>query len=249
MSALDTVVNHVAQEINALPRGNYDEAILDPRLFANVPPLEHFLSPGLDVPQNPEQERELRAMIDRRHLLGMYVPMQSPGRVILGRQALRDFFWSLVHRLYSALPYITHADLERSLRVVVTKTYAHELFHFHSDVLRRLFSAPFDPLLEEALAVAWSRLQILQQRSHGNTRIGQMSGVVFNRLLPLAYDYRSPGYRDWPLYADEARFKTALLNYIAPPNQAFLQSNGVDMDALIFGMLGGISGGYVERAM
>lgn len=249
MSALDTIVNHVAQEINALPKGKYDEAILEPRLFAKIPPLEHFLSPSPDVAQHPEQAGEMLAMIERKNLLGIYVPMQSPGLVILGRQALRDFFWALVHRLHSALPYITHADLERSLRVVVTKTHAHELFHFHSDVLRRLFGASFDPLLEEALAVAWSRLQILRQRGQGNTKIGQMSGVVLNLLLPLAYDYQSPGYRDWPLYADEARFKTALLNYLAPPNQAFLQSNGVDMEALVFGMLGAISGGYVERVM
>lgn len=57
-----------------------------------------------------------------------------------------------------------------------------------------------------------------------------MSGMVFNRLLPLAYDFRSPGYRDWPKYADEVRFKPALLDYLNPVGRAQLEANGVDME-------------------
>ena len=41
-------------------------------------------------------------------------------------------------------------------------------------------------------------------------------------------------------------FKRALLDYVAPVNHARLQANGVDMEALVFGMLGRISGGYAE---
>jgi hypothetical protein len=175
--------------------------------------------------------------------------MHSPGRVLLLGRNLRAFFWSLVAQLHHRMPYLTASDLKGALRLVVAKTYQQELFHFHSDVLRQIFGASFDPLLEEALAVAWSRLQILQQRGVWNSQIGRMNGVVFNHLLPLAYAYRSPGYRDWPLYADAVRFKPALLDYLASANRIRLQANGVDLETLVFGMLGGISGGYVEAVV
>lgn len=64
--------------------------------------------------------------------------------------------------------------------------------------------------------MAWSRLQIEQQRNQWNSQIGRMNGVVFSHLLPLAYAYRSPGYRDWHRYADQARFQAALLAYLVP---------------------------------
>lgn len=73
-----------------------------------------------------------------------------------------------------------------------------------------------------------------------------MNGVVFSHLLPLAYAYRSPGYRDWHRYADQARFQAALLAYLAPANSARLIANGVDIETLVFGMLGRIAGGYVD---
>lgn len=49
------------------------------------------------------------------------------------------------------------------------------------------------------------------------------------------------------MYADEVRFKPALLDYIAPNNCAKLQGNGVDMERLLCGMIGQMDKGYVER--
>ena len=49
------------------------------------------------------------------------------------------------------------------------------------------------------------------------------------------------------MYADEVRFKPALLDYIAPKNYTRLQGNGVDMERLLYGMIGQMDKGYVER--
>jgi len=223
--------------------------IFDERWLADVLPLERFLEPPPDVWTDQDEARMLPRAKEEQVLLGVYIPMHSPGRVLLLGRNLRAFFWSLVAQLHHRMPYLTASDLKGALRLVVAKTYQQELFHFHSDVLRQIFGASFDPLLEEALAVAWSRLQILQQRGVWNSQIGRMNGVVFNHLLPLAYAYRSPGYRDWPLYADAVRFKPALLDYLASANRVRLQANGVDLETLVFGMLGGISGGYVEAVV
>jgi hypothetical protein len=248
MTAAEILIREVSKEIDALPTGPYGEVIFAEKLFEG-PPLEIFLDPEPDVRPEADDENRLWRLSEEHRLLGLYIPMHSPGRVLLIGRNLRAFFWSLVGKLHSHLPYLTPFDLKGVLQVVVTKTYQHELFHFHSDVLRQMFAAPYDRFLEEALAVAWSRLQILQQRGQWNSPIGRMNGVVFNHLLPLAYAYRSPGYRDWPLYADAVRFKPALLDYLAPANHARLQANGVDLETLVFGMLGGISGGYVEAVV
>jgi hypothetical protein len=93
--------------------------------------------------------------------------------------------------------FITKADLEKIAFLVLQKTYFHEVFHFRSDVLRHLFNGKYDPYLEEALAVAYSRLQIMEMRSNANTFIGRLGGGIFNTVMDRAYQYRSPGYRDW----------------------------------------------------
>jgi len=107
----------------------------------------------------------------------------------------------------------------------------------------------YDRLREEALAVAWSRLKIIEKRGVYNSKIGRMNGVFYGRLLDAAFAYQSPGYCDWPYYADDARFRPALLDYLTKPAAvARLQANGVsNLADLVFGMLGNISGGYIER--
>ncbi|WP_295407187.1 hypothetical protein [uncultured Thiocystis sp.] len=84
------------------------------------------------------------------------------------------------------------------------KTHQHELFHFHCDVLRQLLGGQYHRLHEEALAVAWSRLKIIEQP--WNSRIGRMNRVFYHQLLDAAFAYRSPGYRDWVLLPDATRF-------------------------------------------
>ena len=127
------------------------------------------------------------------------------------------------------------------------KTHEHELFHYNINVLQEMFGGSYTPAIEEALAVAWARTKIQGERAKWNSQIGRMNGLFYSLLMQRAFAYRSPGYRDWVLYADEVRFKPALLNYIAPKNSARLQGNGVDMERLLYGMIGLMDKGYVER--
>ena len=86
-----------------------------------------------------------------------------------------------------------------------------------------------------------------EKRGVWQSTIGRMNGQVYSLLMQRAFAYRSSGYRDWVLYADEVRFKPALLDYIAPKNYARLQGNAVDMERVLFGMIGQMDKGYVER--
>jgi hypothetical protein len=62
--------------------------------------------------------------------------------------------------------------------------------------------------------------------------------VLFNYAFDLIYHYISPGYRDWVNFADEARFKNGLIDYIRPGQYQRLQGNGVAVEDLLFEMLG-----------
>jgi hypothetical protein len=126
-------------------------------------------------------------------------------------------------------------------------THEHELFHYNINVLQEMFGGSYTPKIEEALAVAWARMKIHKKLGVWQSTIGRMNGQVYSLLMQRAFAYRSAGYRDWVLYADEVRFKLALLDYIAPMNYARLQGNGVDMERLLYGMIGQMDKGYMER--
>lgn len=115
--------------------------------------------------------------------------------------------------------------------------------------VRRLFGSPFHPLLEEALAVAWARRALTYTRGVWNSKIGRMSGLLYRLLMQEVFAYTSPGYCDWPLYADDSRFQTALLDYLDPPDYRMLLTNGVELGELVIRMLENVAGGYVERVM
>ena len=142
------MLDEISREINALPTGPYGEVIFDGALFANFPDPEHFLHPEPDVHEGPEDEWILPELAEHPHLLGFYIPMHSPGRVILIRHNLRRFYWSLVRQLHRGLPYLMPIDLQGALDLVVRKTHEHELFHFHCDVLRQLLGGPYDSMFK-----------------------------------------------------------------------------------------------------
>jgi len=76
-----------------------------------------------------------------------------------------------------------------------------------------------------------------------------MNGLLYSLLMREAFAYQSAGYRDWVLYADDARFKPAMLGYVGPSGGPALQNHGVDVDHLVFSLLGLIRGGFVESVV
>jgi len=249
MTIADTLTKRIGAEISALPRGSYGEVRFDEGVFAQLPEPDAFLSPGPDVVTGAEHPRIIEECAEHPTLLGVYVPMQSPGRILLVERNLRRFYWSLINQLRRGLPYLFPIDLEGALQLVVQQTYQHELFHFHCDVLRTLLGGRYDSPREEALAVAWSRLWI-HERLWG-TKLKRMNGVLYQGLMRAAYNYRSPGYRDWPQFADRPRFEPAFLDYVADSAaKTRLESNGVsNLRPLVAAMLGQITGGFVEEVV
>lgn len=248
---IDQLNKEMANEINRLPEGEMGEVIFDDEFFVDIPELDDFLEPPDDVmtnaPENPDDDwiDGIRRTYPR--LLGIYIPMQSPGQVILFGKNLRSFYLSLVRAIRHRVPYMTKLDLNAAWTLVVMKTHEHELFHYNINVLQEMFGGSYTPKIEEALAVAWARMKIQEKRGVWQSSIGRMNGLFYSLLMQRAFAYRSVGYRDWVLYADEVRFKPALLDYIAPKNYARMQGNGVDMERLLYGMIGLMDKGYVER--
>ncbi|MBN2468539.1 MAG: hypothetical protein JXD19_10350 [Deltaproteobacteria bacterium] len=184
----------------------------------------------------PSLERILSATED---ILGYYTPMSSPGKITLDGGKIRSFFWALVNCLRNRynLP-LFKEDLPPMAHMVAAGTYHHEYLHFFADIQRRLFpNCRYDHLREEALAVAYARIKICEEREKQNTRIGRLNRQVYQALLTEKFRYTAPGYRDWIAYPDRMIFGKGLADYIDPPEYRFLVASGVSVDVLLLSQL------------
>jgi len=239
MKIVNDIVNRIVkEEIEPLQVDEMGQVIIDPESI-DAPNLDDFLNPESDVVDEEDPDRHWSPSPPNIFLLGIYYPMKSPGQVVLFDRNLQLFYRSLLREVLRRVPSISKFDMETAVRLVILKTYYHECFHFDCDLLRRLFGKTHrDRYMEEALAVAWSRMQVAKDRNQWNNPIGRMNALVYNLFVRLAYQYRSPGYCDWPNYADDVRFKAGLRDFIDPPNATFLESSGVPVGDVLFEMLG-----------
>ncbi len=207
-------------------------------------PLESFLDQPVDV----VTEMQPHDIV----LLGTYTPMHSPGIVALYEHNMRNFLWGAVNEVLSANRniFITVSDLKHIAELVVYKVWWHELFHFCCDVFRQLFGSKFDAMTEEALAVAYSRLKMLELRASGKSKISRIQPLFFSEMMKRIYSYTSPGYRDWPRYGDPVRFGDGLSNYVLPHVNK-LKLSGVNLFKMLGDMLTSLNSvpknGYVEK--
>jgi hypothetical protein len=246
MKALNITIDHLLAHFKNVPDGEYGELVHSSiRQCLEPASYEEFMRP------EPDTEEGIVVLDEPNiYMLGRYYHMRSPGQVVLYKNNLKVFFDTLIDEVLIRTQYITRSDLFAAARLVALKTYQHELFHFDCNVLRIMFGSNQDRLLEEALAVAWSRLKISEERKVWNSVIGKMNGVVYGILMELAYNFRSPGYRDWVDYADEVRFKNGLAEYCKPKGYNFLTANGVNIQDILFSTLGnGKNGqGFIEMS-
>lgn len=183
-------------------------------------------------------------------VLGEYLPMKSPGKIILFSDTIASFFWELAYRISTAGYYMEKKDLERMAHMVVLKTYTHEQFHHFADVARYLFGGRFDRNIEEALAVAWSRKKLQELRAVWSTKEARLSSPIYHKLLISMYRYTSKGYRDWVLYQSDAEFLTAVAEYLGGPNKDFLEKSGIDVGQVLLAVLGEVKNkGVIEQIM
>lgn len=242
MNIADKLLKELIEEINELPVAELGEIIVLDRLGNDC--LDEVLDQPIDVFEGQAQvDGDLSEVV----LLGSYNLMQSPGAITLYRNNINKFFWSLVARCRNKQTlYLTKEDLFCLARLVCYKTYYHELFHFNCDIQRHLFGSRREPLLEEALAVAYSRLRIVKDRSDGRSPLSRINGVLYNLALTEAYKYTSPGYKDWLSYSGETFFELGFLDYIQPPHFSFLRSNGIEVEYLLQQIFVS-NNGFVER--
>jgi len=207
----------------------------------------HFLEQPPDT--HPEE------IIDFDNLLGSYSPMRSPGRLVLYQENIRQFFWCLVRDVFKNNPniWVSSADLKNMADIIVRQTWWHEQFHFCCDVFRHLFASRFDSMTEEALAVAFSRIKIREARQDGRTSTAKIHPTFFTLLLERAFEYSSPGYRDWPKYSDPETFSNKLADYSMMNQYMRLAYNGVDLPSLSRGMIDTLlmreEAGYFEKIL
>ena len=192
-------------------------------------------------------ERILSAEED---VLGQYQPMRSPGQIILFEERLSSFYWGLVGQISRNNYFMEESDLEKMAHMVVLKTYTHEQFHHFADVARHLFGSQYDHHLEEALAVAWSRKKLIEQRRIWQSKEARLAAPLYNELMVNMYHYRSSGYRDWVLYQSEDEFLIAISDYLGGSGKKFLEKSGISMGQILLRILDEVKDkGVVERRL
>lgn len=169
-------------------------------------------------------------------ILGYYVEMKSPGRIIICWENIGSCFWHTALQLNRRGYYMDYKDIERIAYLFVLKTYIHEQFHHLCDVCRYLFSAQFDRDMEESLAVAWSYLKLNELRNQWNSKIARIYAPMYREIVGSIFQYRSSGYRDWVNYQTEDKFARGIVKYLGPRTSFYLESNGIDVAQIIVGI-------------
>ncbi len=225
-----------------------------------IPPMCAFMRPPPDVDRGDECAHDhCRCEHDAsRILLGSY----QAGLLTLYGNNLTSFFWRLVLDIDTALPNWNwrQEDFKILAEWVANQTYYHERFHHSMDGLRLMFDVqPFDNLIEEALAVAYSRYSIRQDACNKRLDLNVSGKRVLKREVPaervlgeeflrLAYCYTSPGYRDWRQYANLAALQTGVCDYLGLKNRTKLKSFRVPVEQMVFNLLQ-VEGYFEEQVL
>lgn len=214
-----------------------------------IPALECFMSPEPDVESPDDHGQSIGSPAQSIVRLGSYRSMGSPGLITLYSANLTRFFWRLaidIDRALSGLRWYAD-DLEALSEWVVDKTYWHERVHHSMDVLRHLFDVQsFDCVQEEALAVAYARYYLADEYPRYRYLQKNQQSVIWDEFLKQAFQYKSPGYKDWHLYADPEALKSGICDYLAPKHSRRLRSVRVPVADMLFELLP-VEGGFEEQ--
>jgi len=217
-----------------------------------IPPLEHFMVPEPDVESRDDSCERSCESVENVSVLGSYRPMCSPGLITLHTKNLTQFFCRLTLEIDKSLPGIdwTKEDLNALADWTVDKTFWHERFHHSMDVLRHILNLQtFDPFWEEALAVAFSRY-FLTEKAYGYRyrRNNSPQAVIWDEFIKQAYQYRSPGYRDWVYFSDPTALKSGICDYLTPKQIQLLKSARIPVADMLFAWLP-VAGGFEEQVV
>ena len=170
-------------------------------------------------------------------ILGLYTPMSSPGIISLNLHNLSSFFWSLALGIYKKGYFMERQDFEKLSHMVVLKTYTHEQFHHFCNVCRYMFGGSFDKMKEEALAVAWSYLQVNVAKTAWASKEARLASPLYYEMMKAMYQYKSPGYRDWKHFRSRDDLSAANTRYCGPTSSIKLELNGIDIGVVLLKIL------------
>lgn len=202
------------------------------------PPSEPPIEPGLfDDTENY-----------KKIILGSYLPMHSQGVITFYQKNIESYCGSLIN---IAMREGFHCNLANSLFSIfylVETTWLHECFHYYCDYKRSFTKSLANRNLEEAFAVAHSRLEInrsfprfefcftdiinifgnqqmtldIEQRRSLRNYLSSLERSLQGRVFS---DFRSPGYRDWIRYNRLSFYEMELYDYLKDNHLENLKAN------------------------
>ena len=134
-------------------------------------------------------------------ILAHYERMKSPGKIVFHRNNIISYFLYTTDKLQMEL----HKSIDRDSKIelahlLLSQIYAHEHFHLYCDINSYLIdksSFRFDRLHEEALAVAFSHLELIQYKRVSKIKYNSLDSNVKRLYKNILFDFSNPGYKDW----------------------------------------------------
>ena len=204
-------------------------------------PEEYFgdLKETIDVYSSTPLDGDDRPIDFEDDWVGMYTPMNSKGKIDLFLYRIRDFLGQIIRDMISSGYPVTLTVLTNMARVYIKQIVYHEYFHHYVDVQRQLYGSYYAKLLEESLAVAWSRIQIEKYyKRYLDFPTGTPLQETYEAYKRKIFNFNQPGYRDWkkyynPITDEKSVFCDSLRTYTMPSSSSKLKSNGVVFNRLI----------------
>lgn len=174
---------------------------------------------------------EDRPLEIEEEILGQYIPMSSPGVIVLNLSTMKKYFKEIVEDMLLAGYSFSFSAFYNMAEICARKTVYHEYFHHYSDIQKLLFGFLYRKDIEEALAVAWSRLEV-DEFCIKDLKLYSVT-PVFDAYKRKLYNYYTPGYRDWKNFSNLSSFSEGVRHYMMPSVSNQLLMNGVNLGLLV----------------
>ena len=197
---------------------------------------------SIEVYGRGDNDEFIRSIEFEDDWLAVYIPMNSPGRIHLYLYRIKDCFAGFIRDLIRAGYQVAYIDFVNMAKILIRKILYHEYFHHYTDIQRHIYGSYHIKNTEEALAVAWSRIEI-EKYCMNRKYLKIPSGTrLYDTYKKMIFNYCQPGYRDWSKYyipdSDHTDiFCESIRQYTVPSGSSRLLYNGFNFDELILSNL------------
>lgn len=163
--------------------------------------------------------------------LAMYTPMNSPGTIHLFIYRIRDCFAGYIRGMIGAGYHITYMAFVKVAEIFIKQIVYHEYFHHYTDIQHKLIVYSHERYLEEALAVAWSRIKIdpIVRKILKSPR----ERLLYDVYEKMIFNYSGQGYSDWIYYKTSNKFCEGVRQYTIHSGSSKLFRDGFNFYKLI----------------